>query len=169
MRKFGLFSSAEHVRHQIMSGFCWFVVARPYSPCFKTSCLGTSSTPCHPAVCTKWQCPDIRTVNVFKSNVVEGGSWRNGQCILPHLNLLQMRWSGVLSNLLHTLRHKLTLTIDWRPLYHLMRHTFTDPVTGMEGDDLLHTEQGFTIKILETDPSCRCMAVVPFVPKHQFE
>ena len=47
---------------------------------------------------------------------------------------MQMRWSGALSNLLHTLRHKLTITIDLRPLYHLMRQTFTDPLIGIEGD-----------------------------------
>lgn len=47
-----------------------------------------------------------------------------------------MRWSGVLSNLLHTLRHKLTITIDWRPLYALMQRTFTEPLMGMEGTHL---------------------------------
>ncbi len=49
------------------------------------------------------------------------------------MSIGQMRWSGVLANLLHTLRHKITITIGWRPLYDLMRHTFTDPISGMEG------------------------------------
>ncbi|KAK9835280.1 hypothetical protein WJX84_012367 [Apatococcus fuscideae] len=68
----------------------------------------------------------------------------------------QMRWSGVLSNLLHTLRQKLTIAIDWRPLYELMRHTFTDPLIGMEGAlvvatrrrnmfDLCHSAQRFFV------------------------
>ncbi|KAK9865395.1 hypothetical protein WJX84_009143, partial [Apatococcus fuscideae] len=71
-----------------------------------------------------------------------------------HATAAQMRWSGVLSNLLHTLRHKLTILIDWRPLYALMQRTFTEPLMGMEGAlvvatrrrnmfDLCHSAQRF--------------------------